>query len=292
MNILTFDIEEWGLAKAGGYGTQDLYAKYDKCLEQIFDLLEQHNIKATFFCTGAMAVEYPEVVNKISMKGYEIGCHSYSHLWLNRMTYKECNEDISSAIKALEDCIGKKVTAFRAPAFSIGEENLWVFDILADNGITTDSSIFPAKRDFGGFPSFQAKSPCLINHNGILIKEFPIGLVKLFGKDLAYSGGGYFRFLPKYYIRRCVATSAYTMGYFHVNDFIKNRTKLYTKEEIEMFYKIPGTMKNRFVRYLKSTIGKDNMWSKLSDVLDSNAFTDINSADNGIHWVSAPVINL
>ena len=292
MNILTFDIEEWGLAKCGGYGTSELYAKYDRCLEQIFELLEEHNIKASFFCTGAMAVEYPEVVNRISTKGYEIGCHSYTHTWLNRMTYKECMDDISSAIKGLEDCIGKKVTAFRAPAFSIGEENLWVFDILAENGITTDSSIFPTKRDFGGFPSFYAKAPCLINHNGVLIKEFPIGLVKLLGTELAYSGGGYFRFLPKCYIQNCIEKTEYTMGYFHVNDFIKNRTKLYTKEEIEMFYKISGTLKNRCVRYLKSTIGKDNMWQKLSDILSLNTFSDINTADNEIDWISAPVINL
>ena len=292
MNILTFDIEEWALAKDGGYGTPELYDKYDRCLEKIFELLELYNIKATFFCTGAMAVAYPDILNQISTKGYEIGCHSYNHIWLNRMTYNECKEDISSAIKSLEDCIGKKVTSFRAPAFSIGEENLWVFDILAENGITTDSSIFPSKRDFGGFPSFQVKSPCQIQHNGILIKEFPIGLVRFLGKDLAYSGGGYFRFLPLIYIQHCIDESSYTMSYFHVNDFIKNRNRLYTRDEIETFYKIPGSLKNRCVRYLKSTIGKENMWTKLSSILCANVFSDISNADSVIDWSSVPKINL
>lgn len=292
MNILTFDIEEWALVKAGGYGTPELYAKYDQCLDKILALLEMKNIKATFFCTGAMASEFPNIVRKINAAGYEVGCHSYNHLWLNKMSFQQCREDISSAVKALEDCIGKKVTSFRAPAFSIGEENLWVFDIFAENGITTDSSIFPAKRDFGGFPNFPAKTPCIINHNGIIIKEYPIGFKKTIGKEIAYSGGGYFRFLPQFYIHHCIEKNEYTMSYFHVNDFVKNRSKFYTKDEIEMYYKIPGTMKNRCVRYLKSTIGKDSMWNKLSSILSSFDYLDIHEADNSIDWSVSNVIKL
>ena len=49
MNILTFDIEEWALAKDGGYGTTELYAKYEHCLDMILALLERQDIKATFF---------------------------------------------------------------------------------------------------------------------------------------------------------------------------------------------------------------------------------------------------
>lgn len=292
MNILTFDIEEWALAKAGGYGTPELYAKYELYLDKILALLERKNIKATFFCTGAMATEFPDIVRKIDSGGYEVGCHSYKHSWLNKMSFQQCNEDISSAVKALEDCIGKKVTIFRAPAFSIGEENVWVFDIFAENGITTDSSIFPAKRDFGGFPSFNQNAPCIINHNGIRIKEFPISLAKLFGHDVAYSGGGYFRFFPYNYIQNKVDYSDYVMTYFHIGDLIYNKGGMMSRKQYETYFKEPGTLKNRFVRYMKSNLGTKGAFNKMTRLIKNNDFISLTEADSMIHWDETKTIKL
>ena len=70
------------------------------------------------------------------------------------MTRDEVLEDTCLAVNALEQCIGKKVKSYRAPAFSVGKDNQWVFEILAQCGIENDSSVFPASRDFGGFPDF------------------------------------------------------------------------------------------------------------------------------------------
>lgn len=291
MNILTFDIEEWALAKAGGYGTEELYAKYEDCLDKILELLGRQNIKATFFCTGAMAKDFPHIVQKIDCAGYEVGCHSYSHSWLNKMSFQQCNEDISSAVKALEDCLGKKVTSFRAPAFSIGEENVWVFDIFAENGITTDSSIFPAKRDFGGFPSFYAKTPCLISHNGVNIKEYPIGLANLFGRDVAYSGGGYFRLLPLFFINNNINNAEYSMCYFHISDLISEISTVHSRQEYEDYFKEKGTLLNRYKRYFKSNIGKKRAWNKFESLIEEHNFVDIVGAGDIVDWTKAIVIN-
>ena len=84
MNILTFDIEEWALAKAGGYGTAEIYAEYDSFLNRILDVLDKRGIMATFFCTGMMAKEFPYVVRLIQSRGHEIGCHSNIHTWMNK----------------------------------------------------------------------------------------------------------------------------------------------------------------------------------------------------------------
>lgn len=292
MNILTFDIEEWALAKAGGYGTEELYAKYEDCLDKILELLERQNIKATFFCTGAMAKDFPHIVQKIDCAGYEVGCHSYSHSWLNKMSFQQCNEDISSAVKALEDCLGKKVTSFRAPAFSLGEENLWVFDIFAEYGISTDSSIFPAKRDFGGFPNFNAKTPCLISHNGVNIKEYPIGLATLFGRDVAYSGGGYFRLLPLSFINNNINNAKYSMCYFHISDLMSEISSVHSKQEYEDYFKEKGTLLNRYKRYFKSNIGKKRAWNKFESLIEEHNFVDIDGAGDIVDWSKAIVVNL
>ena len=127
MNILTFDIEEWYLEKVFFGNHQEKYAEYDQYLGQILDTLDQCGFKGTFFCVGGMATEFPEVVRQIDVRGHEIGCHSYQHVWLNKMSREEVMEDTHRAVDVLEQCIGKKVKSYRAPAFSIGKDNKWVF---------------------------------------------------------------------------------------------------------------------------------------------------------------------
>ena len=188
MNLLTFDIEEWYLNYQKD-GPKEKYAEYDRYLDAILNKLNERQLKSTFFCVGEMGRLFPEVIRKIHAQGHEIGCHSNIHIWLNKMTEEECREDTRHALDSLEQCIGEKVKSYRAPAFSIGEKNKWMFEVLAENGIERDASIFPATRDFGGFPRFGQKTPCIVEYNGIRIKEFPICTTKVLGKEIAYSGG-------------------------------------------------------------------------------------------------------
>ena len=174
MNILTFDIEEWFLEKNYFGNRQEKYQAFDLYLNQILDKLEREQKKATFFCLGGMAREFPEVVRRIADKGHEIGCHSDQHVWITKLTEEEFRTDTISAIDALEQCIGEKVLSYRAPAFSIGNSNKWAFEILAECGIERDASIFPATRDFGGFANFGQKAPSIVKCGGVKIKEFPI----------------------------------------------------------------------------------------------------------------------
>ena len=67
---------------------------------------------------------------------------------------------------------GKKVTAFRAPGFSIRESEGRAFEILHEAGITTDCSVFPAKHAHGGMPSYPEQKPSIISYQGVEMKEF------------------------------------------------------------------------------------------------------------------------
>ena len=154
MNLLTFDIEEWYCYKG-----EQLYTELDHYLDAILNKLDERRMKATFFCVGEMGRLFPNVIKKIHIHGHEIGCHSNTHAWLNKMTKEECRQDTRRAVDNLEQCIGEKVKSYRAPAFSIGENNKWAFEILAENGIERDASVFPSARDFGGFPSFGREIP-------------------------------------------------------------------------------------------------------------------------------------
>lgn len=277
MNILTFDIEEWSIEKEYYGGNKERYAEFDYLLDFILDLLSDCDIKATFFCLGKIAFDFPEVIKKIDAEGHEIGSHSHSHRWINKMALNEFREDTRSAVFAIEDLIGKKVTSFRAPAFSIGESNKWAFEVLAEHGIENDASIFPGSRDFGGFPDFTEQRPCVIDYNGIYINEYPIPLctLPLLNKKIAYSGGGYFRLFPLGFVKKQMKKSAYNMCYFHIRDLLTEKYKLMSKAEYEGYFKERGTLKNRYLRYFKTNVGRGNALKNLEKLLGSFKFQSI-----------------
>ena len=292
MNILTFDIEEWYIEKNYNGGRTEMYPQYYGYLDQILDLLERKGIKATFFCVGRLATDFPNVVKQIATKGHEVGCHSNTHQWLNKMTPKEVLEDTRMAVEALEQLIGKKVISYRAPAFSIGEKNKWAFEVLGECGIECDASIFPAARDFGGFPQFKEHIPTLVNYQGVTIKEFPIPTTKLLGKELAYYGGGYFRFFPLWFILNQMKKSDYNMCYFHIGDLLPRPKKPMTKEEYEEYFREPGTFLNRYKRYLKASLGRNAIFDKMEKLVSSDQFIGLKEANEKINWDNVPRIRL
>jgi len=70
MNILTFDIEEWfHLLDNDSTKTIKEWKTFEVRIHEnmgrIFNLLEKHNQKATFFCLGWIAETYPEIIKEI-----------------------------------------------------------------------------------------------------------------------------------------------------------------------------------------------------------------------------------
>lgn len=284
MNILSFDIEEWYIEKKYHGGHADKYKKFDHYLGQILDLLDDQRTKATFFCLGRIATDFPYVVKSIADRGHDVGCHSNEHLWLTQMSPEELRLDTHDAIAALEDVSGKKVVSYRAPAFSIGEKNKWAFEVLASEGITRDASIFPAMRDFGGFERFPTDSPVLIKSDDFAIKEFPICLTSLFGKDIAYSGGGYFRFFPLSFIKSRINASKYAMTYFHIGDLLHNEGGIMSRSDYETYFKESGTLKNRIIRYIKSNLGTKGAFEKMKELVLYFDFISLEEADSLLSW--------
>ena len=292
MNIITFDIEEWYLEKMYFGNHADNYKKYDYYLNQILDSLDQRGFKGTFFCVGGMATDFPEVVKRIENRGHEIGCHSFKHVWLNKMSEEDVYCDTRDSIDALEQCIGKRVKSYRAPAFSIGKNNKWVFEILSECGIERDSSVFPAKRDFGGFSQFGQKLPTMTFYNMVKIKEFPISITTFWGKEVGYSGGGYFRFFPLSFVKKEMEKSDYTMTYFHIADLIPETYGLLNKENFESYFKISGTLKNRCLRYFKSNVGKKSAFDRLLKLIDTEHFVNLEQVDDLSDWENVPKVIL
>ena len=288
MNILSFDIEEWYIEKKFHGGRDDKYRQFDGYLKRILDVLDENGLKATFFCVGRIATDFPQVVKEIAHHGHEIGCHSNEHMWLTKMASDELRKDTTEALKALQDVSGQKVVSFRAPAFSIGEKNKWAFEVLAECGIERDASVFPASRDFGGFPSFPTDSPVLIQGNGWQIQEFPITLATIAGKQVAYSGGGYFRLFPLWFVKNQMDKNDYNICYFHIGDLLPSGPMM-SRQDYETYFKEPGTYFNRLKRHFKSSIGTSGAFDKMCKLISSRPFTNL--ADASASLTDLPTVD-
>jgi polysaccharide deacetylase family protein (PEP-CTERM system associated) len=172
---------------------QNFPLRVERNTHVILELLDLHNIKATFFVLGWVAKQIPQLVKDIAAKGHEIGCHSFFHRLIYNLSPAEFRTDTWRAKDLLEQISGKKVRGYRAPSYSITSSSRWALDILNELDFEYDSSIFPIFHDRYGIPNaprFQHQI------EGTKLNEFPISTSSILGKNIPVSGGGYFRLLP------------------------------------------------------------------------------------------------
>lgn len=84
-----------------------------KYTQKILDILKKEEACATFFIVGNKALFYKEELQRMLKEGSEIGNHSYSHKWLNRLSENEFKEEINKTQKVIEDITGFTPKIFR-----------------------------------------------------------------------------------------------------------------------------------------------------------------------------------
>src|SRR5438045_3503301 len=157
VNALTIDVEDYFQVSAfAPYIDRSqwdrLPCRVEANVDRILAMLEQVNVKATFFTLGWVAERYPQVVRMIHAGGHELASHGFAHRRATDQTPKEFLADIRLAKAILEDVSGATVTGYRAPSFSIGPSNPWAFECIAKAGYRYSSSIYPIRHDHYGVP--------------------------------------------------------------------------------------------------------------------------------------------
>ncbi len=279
MNILTFDIEDW-------YNCDFISENFDwsghevriyEGVDRILEELDKRRIKGTFFCLGWLAEHHPQVIRDIHDRGHQIGCHSYQHELATRFTRESFREDTLKAKKLIEDVTGSSVEVFRAPGFSMTERNPWAFEVLCELGFKYDCSVFPARHDYGGMPGYGKAEPAIIRSAGGEIKEFPINIHRVAGKNIVFSGGGFFRFFPYPVIKSWAKRSDYMMTYFHPRDFDTGQPVVESLPAIRKF---------------KSYVGIRGAFSKFRHLLDDFDVINVAEADKRIDWSKSRIVEL
>jgi peptidoglycan/xylan/chitin deacetylase (PgdA/CDA1 family) len=83
---------------------------------KVLEILEEHDIKATFFVIGRKAQASPEIVRNIKAAGHEIENHSWSHLfWLSSLTPQKIEKEICATQDIIFNITGEYPAFFRAP---------------------------------------------------------------------------------------------------------------------------------------------------------------------------------
>jgi peptidoglycan-N-acetylglucosamine deacetylase len=247
MNILGIDFEEWyhpELIKNHVKKDQKT-PKIFKGIDTILDLLNKHNISATFFVVGDILQHTPELIDKIISNDHEIAFHTMHH---DRVDSPNFSNKFDDELKEFQKLTNNKSKGFRAPTFSLNKKSSFIIKMLEKYNYIYDSSIMPAKTSMYGNPNADKKpykitSENLENNskNGKLW-EFPLMVTKLLGKQIPAAGGFYLRTLPLY--------------------MIKNAIKNYEKEHMpacfyvhsweltpELMPRVPLSKKNNFITY-------------------------------------------
>jgi polysaccharide deacetylase family protein (PEP-CTERM system associated) len=200
----TVDVEDWYQS------TVDFDAPIaDRVLrnmDRVRAVLTEFDIKGTFFVQGRVAETFPRLLQELVAEGHEIQSHAYSHRPLYAMDRAALRTELEYSIKTVEDACGVRVTAFRAPDFSIIPENLWALESLAEMGFEIDSSLFPIKTRRYGVPGWPMTPHYVRFRGGGGILEIPVAIATFGSFKLPVAGGGYFRLLPTLVLERSIAS--------------------------------------------------------------------------------------
>jgi len=207
VNVLTVDVEEYYHAAIFRRGANPprgtvFESRVERSMDLLLDLLRRTRTRATFFVLGEVAAAHPHLMRTLVAEQHEVACHGDRHEDVCRQSPEEFRLDIRRAKAQIEAVIGRPVLGYRAPNFSIGRAQSWAYAILAEEGFSYDSSLYPIHHDRYGQPD-ALRFPHEIWRNGACsLTEFPIGTARVLGTNLPIGGGGLFRLLPYALFRR------------------------------------------------------------------------------------------
>lgn len=107
-------------------------------LKRILDVLNNFEVKATFFVPGRIAEKYPDQVLNIIEQGHEVGHLGYKHENYALLTRDQQIETIIKGSKTLEKICGVSPVGFRAP---VGDITLDTMPILEELGFKYSSTM-------------------------------------------------------------------------------------------------------------------------------------------------------
>lgn len=97
----------------------------------LLEIMDEYDIKATFFMTGGWVETYPEDVKAIADAGHDLGNHSTHHQQMSLLSKKECISEIKTLHNSVKKLTGVEMNLFRPP---YGDYNDTLMEAIEDSG--------------------------------------------------------------------------------------------------------------------------------------------------------------
>lgn len=265
--FISIDLEDftYDTLRSLGLGLKTNHKALESCYKTISDFSSKFldNSKFTFFTTGTLAREYPELISKISADGNEISSHYNFHDLMYKQSLDEVEENIIIAKESIKNACGVIPRGFRAPAFSINPFNTDVYKLLAKH-FTYDSSYILNDVNDQNYKKIFRKHPA------IDLIEFPIVTKKIFRLFNLKSGGSYFRFLPVNYIKSIMNVSLENnfipQIYLHPYDLLYKREFMVDLKFFIQSKGIPSGLARYFRQHQWLSLGNKSTLKKLANI--------------------------
>lgn len=197
-NAMTCDVEDWFQVQAFAHVIprerwETLPRRVEANMDRVLGAFAAAGVKGTFFTLGWVAERHAGIIRRIVAEGHELASHGHGHELAHQLTEAAFRADVRRAKQVLEDAGGVPVLGYRAPTFSIGPRNAWAHEILEEEGYRYSSSVFPVRHDLYGDPT-APRFPYRPRERRLL--ELPMTTVRVGGRNLPCSGGGWFRLAP------------------------------------------------------------------------------------------------
>lgn len=192
--VMTVDVDGWSsLLRFYSINHDPLEADsqvdVEAGIERLLQLLEEHELKATFFVTSEMAQKHSLAIGEILRNGHEVACHGLIH------DKDEClldetrqRQKIGEATKTITERTGQKPKGFRAPCLRANEITMKILDELE---YVYDSSVIPTfVPGYYGSPNAPSKpyhpSGSSIRKKGSYkVLEIPVSVNPIFPLSLS-----------------------------------------------------------------------------------------------------------
>lgn len=129
--------------------------------KEIIRILNERNIKSTFFLVGFWVDKYPELVKLLDSSGIEIGTHSNTHPFMSKLSGDQIRNELTQSMQKITNITGKPVTIFRPPYGDYNDllintcDSLslhtiqWSVDSLDWKGLNTSQMMARIQKDIG-----------------------------------------------------------------------------------------------------------------------------------------------
>lgn len=132
----------------------------------ILDVLNMHDVKATFFLLGVRVAKYPDVAKRIYNEGHVIGSHTYWHPDLTKTGTENLLWEMKESEKVIKSVTNFKPNLFRAPYGALTESLVLELGKMNYRGVgwSVDS------EDWKSIPSAEIKQKVISGiHPGAII---------------------------------------------------------------------------------------------------------------------------